>query len=80
MFAIDDVGTVSIAQNNGGNGARKERDNSEATVVQSTSGDTGNVEANESNLPLMAEAALKIDVSSPTISSSSPSKQTTKKK
>lgn len=81
VFAIDDVGTVSItAHNNEGNGARKEKEYNGAIVVQSTSGDTGNIEVNESNLPLIAEAALKINEPSSTISSTGNSKQTTKKK
>ena len=66
--------------------ARKEKENGIASVVQSTSGDTGSVEANEANLPLMAEAALKIhepsnptDNASTTVSSVNTSKQTAKK-
>ena len=77
LFSIDDVGTVILAQ---GDGARKEKDDNRASVVQSMSGDTGNVEANESNLPLMAATALNINESSSNISSAGMSKLTTKKK
>lgn len=80
LFSIDDVGTVILAQHDIGDGARKEKDDNRASVVQSTSGDTGNVEANESNLPLMAAASLNINESSSNISSAGMSKLTTKKK
>ena len=80
MFSIDDVGTVSLVQRDN---ARKERENGVASVVQSTSGDSRSVEANETNVPLIAEAASKIDeTSDPTDYSSATvsSKQITKKK
>ena len=81
---------VSLAQHNSGeDGARKEREDGVASVVQSTSGDTSSVDAsNKTNPPQMADAAPKIDKSPSTptvdppstISSAGPSKQTTKKK
>ena len=80
MFSIDDVGTVSFVQRDN---ARKEKESGVASVVQSTSGDSGSVEANETNLPLIAEAALKIDEPSNSTDHSSTtvsSKQTTKNK
>lgn len=80
MFSIDDVGTVSFVQRDN---ARKEKEDGVASVVQSTSGDSGSVEANETNLPLMAQEALKIDEPSNPMDYSSTtvsSKQTTKKK
>lgn len=84
LFSIDDVGTVSLVQrDNSEDGARKVKEDGVANVVQSMSGDTGSVESNETNLPLMAEEALKIDESSSpssTIMSVTASKQTAKKK
>ena len=86
MFSIDDIGTVSFVQRDNQDGARKEKENGVASVVQSTSGDSGGVEANEANLTLMAEATLKIDDESShsrddaNVTSANTPKQTAKKK
>ena len=71
---------VSLVQCGNKDGARKEKENGIASVVQSMSGDTGGVEANESNLPMMAEAALKINKLSNPSTDSSPSVNTSKQK
>ena len=86
MFCIDDVGTVSFVQHGNKDGARKENENDIASVVQSTSGDSGNVEANETNLPPVAIALKTNESSAPNIDSSTAvssavaCKQTAKKK
>ena len=87
MFCIDDVGTVSFVQHGNKDGARKEKENDIASVVQSISGDSGNVEANVTNPPPSAAAALKTNESSTktidsstAVSSAVAPKQTAKKK
>ena len=78
IFSIDDVGMVSLVQCGNKDGVRKEKENGIASVMQSMSGDTDGVEANETNLSMMAEAALKInELSNP--STDSPSSVSTSK-
>lgn len=79
-FSIDDVGIVSICESNK-DGADKEKESDIASVVQSTSGDSGGIDANEADLPLVAEASLKIDeLSNKTTADSSASSVSASKK
>ena len=71
---------MSICESNK-DGADKEKESDIASVVQSTSGDSGGIDANEADLPLVAEASLKIDeLSNKTTADSSASSVSASKK